>query len=186
MTSSSVTFSVVPLRALCQIPLNRDWRNHCSRTLSSAFTNDDWDAVTHCFDPRQQQFVFMRSCHVTVQYGGDTPVVSHGTLRVGLSTHSAHKHRPRAEFKLCKVEFQTFASRSGETKQKPGHPRTLQQPIPPTSCHAELTDTHAHRQTDARKRTHSHKHANALTQTRKTSLDGTRTRIFTPRVPSST
>ena len=36
-------FSVVPSRALCEIPLNKNRQNHCSRTLSSAFTDDDCD-----------------------------------------------------------------------------------------------------------------------------------------------
>ena len=39
MTSGSVTFS------------DRNRQNHCSRTMSSAFTDDDWDAEAHCFDP---------------------------------------------------------------------------------------------------------------------------------------
>ena len=76
MTSSSVIFSVVPSRALCQIPLKKNRQNHCSRFLSSAFTDDDWDAVTHCVDPKKQPCDSTRNSHVTVQYGGDTQVVS--------------------------------------------------------------------------------------------------------------
>ena len=70
------------------------------RSSSGAFADDDWDAATVCVDPIQQPFVLTRNCKITAQYGGDTQVVSHGTLRVALSTDSVHDQRPREEFKL--------------------------------------------------------------------------------------
>ena len=90
-----MTFSVVPSRALCQVPFN-----HISRSLSRAFTGDDFDGVTDRFHPRQQ-FVFCRTARS--RYDLMTKkllVLSSGTFRVALSTSSAQNRWPCEEFKL--------------------------------------------------------------------------------------
>ena len=70
MTGGSATFSVVPSRALRDLT-KKDLQDQLSRSWSSAFTDDDSDAVTDLFHQRQQQFVYVRNCEVAVQYGGE-------------------------------------------------------------------------------------------------------------------
>ena len=78
MTSNSVTFFCCALACIVSNTAQQKiGRTTFHRSSSSAFTDDDWDAVTHCVDPKKKQPCdSTRNSHVTVQYGGDTQVVS--------------------------------------------------------------------------------------------------------------
>ena len=60
----------------------KDKQNHFSRSWSSAFTDDDPDAVTDLFHQRQQQFAYVRKTEVAVQYGGEA--LSHEEMPASL------------------------------------------------------------------------------------------------------
>ena len=69
--------------------VRRDRQNHISRSLSRAFTGDDFDGVTDCFHPRQQ-FVFMLNCKITERSDDTKKVAVSGVIR-HLSSGTSNK-----------------------------------------------------------------------------------------------